>query len=57
MTVSALLFVLYEVFKMIYGSIYFRNIGKEMEKIKDPKEFIEKIQKDQQKFSMLNFRV
>lgn len=60
MAISALLFVLYEVFKMISGSIYFRNIGKEMEKIKDKKdtkEFIEKVQKDQQKLSTLNFKV
>jgi hypothetical protein len=57
MAISALLFVLYEIFKMIYGSIYFRNIGKEIEEIKDPQTFIEKIQKGQQKFSTLNFRV
>jgi hypothetical protein len=57
MLTSALLFVLFEVFKMISGSIYFRNIGKEIENIKDPKEFIEKVQKGQQRLSTLNFRV
>lgn len=51
------LFVLYEVFKMVSGSVYFRNIGKEIEKIKDPKEFIEKVQKGQQKLSTLNFKI
>jgi hypothetical protein len=57
MLISASLFVLFEVFKMISGSIYFRNIGKEIEKIRDPKEFIEKVQKGQQRFSTLNFRI
>ncbi len=57
MLTSALLFVLFEIFKMISGSIYFRNIGKDIEKIKDPKELIEKVQKGQQRFSTLNFRI
>lgn len=57
MLTSALLFVLYEVFKMVSGSVYFRNIGKEIENIKDPKEFIEKVQKGQQKLSTLNFKI
>ncbi len=57
MLTSALLFVLFEIFKMISGSIYFRNIGKDIEKIKDPKELIEKVQKGQQRLSTLNFRI
>jgi hypothetical protein len=55
--ISALIFVLFEVSKMITGSFYFNRIGKELKNIANPQNLIEKFQNEQQQFTVKQFRI
>lgn len=49
-SLSVIIFILFEVYKMIKSSLYFRMLGKEFEKVQKPDIVIAKFQAEGQKF-------
>ena len=55
-SLSAILFVLFEVYKMISGALHFRKLSKSLQQTKDPQTVITKLQEDLKNFELRQHR-